>query len=181
MIPRPASILRCAIRTNFSERESLPTTLHEGTARHTYSPVLFKSPLFYLLEVVRPERLELPAFWFVANGVKMLNALFGVAYGLETPFFPQLAAPNVAPKTKLYRICTEHFMSSIRKAEFGHAVTESHSTALQQVSVHSVQLAGSGWRWSADPGPRLNLSPKFHATMTDWAPCCIETIILRTN
>jgi len=24
--------------------------------------------LFYLLEVVRPERLELPAFWFVANG-----------------------------------------------------------------------------------------------------------------
>src|SRR6266478_8355807 len=44
-----------------SERESLPTTLHEGTARHTYFPVLFKSPLFYLLEVVRPERLELPA------------------------------------------------------------------------------------------------------------------------
>src|SRR6266436_3344492 len=104
MIPRPASILRCAIRTNFSERESLPTTLHEGPARHTYFPVLFKSPFFYLLEVVRPERLELPAFWFVANGVKMLNALFGVAYGLETPFFPQLTAPNVAPKTELYRI-----------------------------------------------------------------------------
>src|SRR5882762_9482743 len=54
--------------------------------------------------MVRPERLELPAFWFVANGVNMLNALFGVAYGLETPFFPQLAAPNVAPKTELYRI-----------------------------------------------------------------------------
>jgi len=34
----------------------------------------------------------------------MLNALFGVAYGLETPFFPQLAAPNVAPKTELYRV-----------------------------------------------------------------------------
>ena len=67
MIPRPASILRCAIRTNFSEREPLPTTLHEGTARDTYFPVLFKSPLFYLLEVVRPERLELPAFWFVAR------------------------------------------------------------------------------------------------------------------
>ncbi len=29
----------------------------------------------------------------------MLNALFGVAYGLETLFFPQLAAPNLAPKT----------------------------------------------------------------------------------
>ncbi len=68
MIPRPASILRCAIRPNFSpERESLPTTLHEGMARHTYFPVLFKSLLFYLLEVVRPERLELPAFWFVAT------------------------------------------------------------------------------------------------------------------
>ena len=33
----------------------------------------------------------------------MLNALFGVAYGLETPFFPHLAAPNVAPTTELYR------------------------------------------------------------------------------
>jgi hypothetical protein len=42
--------------------------------------------------------LELPTFWFVAIGVKMLNALFGVAYGLETPFFPQVAAPNPAPK-----------------------------------------------------------------------------------
>ncbi len=37
----------------------------------------------------------------------MLNALFGVAYGLETPFFPQLAAPNLAPRTELYRTCTK--------------------------------------------------------------------------
>jgi len=37
----------------------------------------------------------------------MLNALFGVAYGLETPFFPHLAAPNVAPKTELCRTCSE--------------------------------------------------------------------------
>ncbi len=59
----------------------------------------------------------------------MLNALFGVAYGLDTPFFPHLAAPNLAPKTELYRTCTEHFMSSIRKADFGHAVTASPSTA----------------------------------------------------
>src|SRR6266481_6245623 len=64
-----------------------------------------------------------------AIGVKMLNALFGVAYGLDTPFFPHLAAPNLAPKTELYRTCTEHFMSSIRKADFGHAVTASPSTA----------------------------------------------------
>ncbi len=40
---------------------------NEGTARHAYFPVLFKSPLFYLLEVVRLERLELQAFWFVAT------------------------------------------------------------------------------------------------------------------
>ncbi len=53
--------------------------------------------------MVRPGGLELPTFWFVAIRVKMLNALFGVAYELETPFFPHLAAPNVAPKTELYR------------------------------------------------------------------------------
>jgi hypothetical protein len=51
--------------------------------------------------------LDLALPWFVATGVKMLNALFGVAYGLETPFFPHLAAPNVAPKNRsisnLYR------------------------------------------------------------------------------
>jgi hypothetical protein len=28
----------------------------------------------------------------------MLNALFGLAYGPGTPIFPQLAAPNPAPK-----------------------------------------------------------------------------------
>ena len=48
----------------------------------------------------------------------MLNALFGVAYGLETPFFPQLAAPNLAPKTDSYRTRTVYFIGS-RKAEFG--------------------------------------------------------------
>jgi hypothetical protein len=37
-------------------------------------------------KVVRPGGLELPTFWFVAIRVKMLTALFGVAYGLETPF-----------------------------------------------------------------------------------------------
>jgi len=58
-------------------------------------------------KVVRPGGLELPTFWFVAIRVKMLTALFGVAYGLETPFFTQLAAPNLAPKTELYRTCTE--------------------------------------------------------------------------
>jgi hypothetical protein len=56
---------------------------------------------FRFNEMARPERLELPAFWFVAIRVKMLNVLFGVAYELETPFFPQLAAPNPAPKTDI--------------------------------------------------------------------------------
>jgi hypothetical protein len=49
----------------------------------------------------------------------MLNALFGVAYGPETPFFPQLAAPNLARNTELYRTCAEHFMNAVPKAEFG--------------------------------------------------------------
>jgi hypothetical protein len=48
----------------------------------------------------------------------MLNALFGVAYGLETPFFPQLPAPNLAPKNELDRTRTDHITSFIRKAEF---------------------------------------------------------------
>jgi len=58
-----------------------PPTCKRGP--HTPSPVQFKSPLLYWLEVVRPGGFELPTFWFVANGVKMLNALFGVAYELE--------------------------------------------------------------------------------------------------
>ena len=41
----------------------------------------------------------------------MLNALFGVAYELETPFFSQLAVPNLAPKTELYRTCTVHVIT----------------------------------------------------------------------
>jgi hypothetical protein len=48
----------------------------------------------------------------------MLNALFGVAYELEPPFFPQLAAPNLAPKTEQHRTRTVHFIGSIRKDEF---------------------------------------------------------------
>jgi hypothetical protein len=51
----------------------------------------------------------------------MLNALFGVAYGLQTPFFPQLAAPNLAPKTEQHRTRTVHFIVSVPKAAFGLA------------------------------------------------------------
>ena len=65
---------------------------------------------FRFNEMARPGGLELPTFWFVAIRVKMLNALFGVAYGLETPFFPQLAAPNPAPKTESYRTGSEPVM-----------------------------------------------------------------------
>ena len=49
----------------------------------------------------------------------MLNALFGVAYGLETPFFPQLPAPNLAPKTEQHRNRTVHFIGSIVKPRSG--------------------------------------------------------------
>jgi len=38
----------------------------------------------------------------------------GVAYGLETPFFPQLAAPNVAPNIELYRR-TDSFCLGVRR------------------------------------------------------------------
>ena len=72
-------------------------------------------------KLVRPGGFELPTFWFVANGVRMLNALFGVAYGLETPFFSQLAAPNLAPKTKQHRTRTVHFIGSTQTAAFGLA------------------------------------------------------------
>jgi hypothetical protein len=53
---------------------------------------------FRFHEMARPERLELPTLWFEANGVRTLTALLGVAYGPETPFFPHLAALNLAPK-----------------------------------------------------------------------------------
>ena len=43
-------------------------------------PVLFKWPLFYWVEVVRPGGFELPAFWFVGKQSKILSAAPGVAY-----------------------------------------------------------------------------------------------------
>ena len=43
----------------------------------------------------------------------MLNALFGVAYGLEMPFSPQLAAPKVAPTAELYRTCPDRSESPL--------------------------------------------------------------------
>jgi len=49
----------------------------------------------------------------------MLNALFGVASGLETSFITQLVAPNLAPKTEQHRNRTVHFIGSIRKVAFG--------------------------------------------------------------
>src|SRR6266550_2191761 len=61
----------------------LPTTLHEGTARHTPIPRIIqiaKSVLIYLREVVRPGRLELLTFWFVGIQYKTLSAASGVAY-----------------------------------------------------------------------------------------------------
>src|SRR5438309_2147854 len=80
----------------------------------------------------------------------MLNALFGVAYELETPFFPQLAAPNVAPKTELYRTCTEHFMSSTRKAEFHFGAKDFEPpTSLSRTSKSKIPKPSS-WRHLRD-------------------------------
>ena len=81
-------------------RFELPTLLLSARGSTAKSDSSYS---FRFNEMARPGGLELPTFWFVAIRVKLLNVLFGVAYGLETPFFPQLAAPNVAPKTELYR------------------------------------------------------------------------------
>ena len=54
--------------------------------------------------MARPGGTRTPDPLVRSHGVNMLNALFGVAYGVETPFFPQLAAANIAPNTGLYRI-----------------------------------------------------------------------------
>jgi hypothetical protein len=40
------------------------------------------------IRVVRPERFELPTFWFVARAAQNLSAFSGVAYEPETPFRP---------------------------------------------------------------------------------------------
>jgi len=60
----------------------------------------------------------------------MLNVLFGVTYNLETPFFPQLAAPNPAPKTDLYRTCTKtlHEFNPKSLSDPTHVVPEAHSS-----------------------------------------------------
>jgi hypothetical protein len=42
--------------------------------------------------MVRPERFELPTFWFVAMAAQNLSAFFGVAYELETHFTPSQLA-----------------------------------------------------------------------------------------
>jgi hypothetical protein len=50
---------------------------------------VFQKTAISSTKMARPGGLELPTFWFVAIRAKMLNALFGVAYELEAPFFPQ--------------------------------------------------------------------------------------------
>jgi len=74
-----------------------------------------------------------------------------------TPFFPQLAAPNPAPKTEVYRTCTEHFMGSIRKAEFSQArYSEPPSTAPTSLGPFG-PVGGFRLAMAADSCPRLNL------------------------
>jgi len=95
-------ISTAGVAPRFFENVHRTCTKRAGKARGGRGAV--QKPAFSLRKVVRPGGLELPTFWFVAIRVKTLTALFGVAYGLERPFFPHLAAPNVAPKTESYRV-----------------------------------------------------------------------------
>jgi hypothetical protein len=73
----------------------------------------------------------------------MLNALFGVAYGLETPFFPHLAAPNLAPKTISTRlsfltigVCSGLSLGQMR-AQVSHSVVVEGLSLSQGVGASS--------------------------------------------
>jgi hypothetical protein len=125
--------------------------------------------------MVRPGGCELPTFWFVANGVKILNALFGVAYGLETPFFPQLAAPNPAPKTNSYRTRTVYFIGSIRKADDHDKdpIETYTNSALRQV-IHFAGVRRFGEERDANRAPIDRVSQMrynvYNAVGTDGRP-----------
>jgi hypothetical protein len=87
-------------------------------------PVLFKSPLFYWLEVVRPGGFELPAFWFVAARSTLPNLARGVANRTESASwgkFPQTIFSFIC--RHLLHICRDfpqfalHFSDSIKLSE----------------------------------------------------------------
>src|SRR5438552_2525935 len=62
----------------------------------------------------------------------------------KCPIWRRLRTGNaILPSISCTQCCTQNRIIS---AEFGHAVTASASKLPQQVSVHSEQLAGSGWR-----------------------------------
>ncbi len=48
--------------------------------------------------MARPERVELPTFWFVVVGSKFTSRLFGVAYVQDARRSSFSTAPNRAPK-----------------------------------------------------------------------------------
>ena len=49
------------------------------------------------VRVVRPGGFELPTFWFVATGAKILSRFGGVTYGPKPLFFE----PSIEPKLNL--------------------------------------------------------------------------------
>ena len=51
--------------------------------------------------MARPERVELPTFWFVVVGSKFTSRLFGVAYVQNARRSSFSTAPNPAPKLVL--------------------------------------------------------------------------------
>jgi hypothetical protein len=58
--------------------------------------------MFYWGKVARPERVELPTFWFVVVGSKFTSRLFGVAYVQNARRSSFSTAPNAAPKLILH-------------------------------------------------------------------------------
>jgi hypothetical protein len=77
----------------------------------------------------------------------MLNVLFGVAYRLETPFFPHLTAPNLAPKTALFRTCPGRSESLLLDRVFPGMADERMKAA---PVLPAVSLVGMGTKQSIE-------------------------------
>jgi hypothetical protein len=81
--------------------------------------------------MVRPGGFELPTFWFVANGVKILNALFGVAYGLETPFLHSISCTQSCTQNRLISNSYLILHRFNPKAKFGLTATTEDPARLE--------------------------------------------------
>ena len=130
MIPRPACIRRCAIRPNFQQRcmKARPDT--------PISPYYSNIQIAFVLFARSGAPGETRTPGLLVRSHKSKNA--------KCPIWRRLRTGNaILPSISCTQCCIQNRIIS---AEFGHAVTASASKLPQQVSVHSEQLAGSGWR-----------------------------------